>query len=144
MFAYQICDTNNACTTAEVTLTIRPVNDRPIAEDDSAETSKGTAVSIEILVNDSDVDNAKIDLVAAIAMDPSNGSAVLNSDGNIVEYTPAIGFSGKDTFEYQLCDTAGLCDTAKVTVTVDPGPEERVSPALSKFRRLYIRTSLCR
>ena len=37
-------------------------------------------------------------------------------------YTPNDGFIGEDTFTYTICDDANpaLCDTATVTVTVQP------------------------
>jgi hypothetical protein len=35
-----------------------------------------------------------------------------------VTYTPSPGFSGNDSFTYQMCDSAGLCSTASVTVVV--------------------------
>ena len=39
-------------------------------------------------------------------------------------YTPDPGFFGPDQFTYSVCDTAGLCDTATVYITViPPAPE---------------------
>ncbi|MCG2462885.1 gliding motility-associated C-terminal domain-containing protein, partial [Flavobacteriaceae bacterium F89] len=35
-----------------------------------------------------------------------------------VTYTPDTGYNGTDTFEYTVCDNAGTCDTAMVTITV--------------------------
>ncbi len=37
-----------------------------------------------------------------------------------VTYTPSPGFHGNDTFTYQMCDSAGQCSTATVTVVVQP------------------------
>jgi hypothetical protein len=37
-----------------------------------------------------------------------------------VTYVPVEGFVGTDTFTYQMCDSAGLCSTATVTVVVQP------------------------
>jgi len=39
---------------------------------------------------------------------------------NTITYTPNPGFQGTDTFAYQLCDSAGNCSTAAVTVVVEP------------------------
>jgi hypothetical protein len=40
-----------------------------------------------------------------------------------IRYTPNPGFQGTDAFAYQLCDSAGNCSTAAVTVVVEPaGP----------------------
>ena len=35
-------------------------------------------------------------------------------------YTPNPGFTGTDSFSYQVCDSAGNCSTATVTVVVQP------------------------
>ena len=53
--------------------------------------------------------------------DPANGTAVDNGDGTIT-YTPDANWFGTDTFTYQVCDngTPSLCDTATVTITVNP------------------------
>jgi hypothetical protein len=37
---------------------------------------------------------------------------------NVIEYTPANGVVATDTLNYQVCDVAGLCATAKVIVDV--------------------------
>ncbi|MCX6199132.1 MAG: Ig-like domain-containing protein [Bacteroidetes bacterium] len=39
-------------------------------------------------------------------------------------YTPNVGFSGKDTMEYRICDNGApsLCDTGMVVITVNPTP----------------------
>jgi unsaturated chondroitin disaccharide hydrolase len=37
---------------------------------------------------------------------------------NTVTYTPNPGFTGTDTFTYQVCDSGGNCSTANVTVVV--------------------------
>jgi unsaturated chondroitin disaccharide hydrolase len=42
---------------------------------------------------------------------------------NTITYTPNPGFTGADTFTYQVCDSAGQTATATVTVVVQPtGP----------------------
>ena len=46
---------------------------------------------------------------------------ISNRDGTIT-YTPDPGYSGTDTFVYQVCDTGALCDTATVTITVVNDP----------------------
>ncbi len=34
-------------------------------------------------------------------------------------YTPTTGFTGTDSFTYQICDTDNACDTATVTINVN-------------------------
>ena len=39
--------------------------------------------------------------------------------GNMVEYTPSLGFDGQDSCQYEVCDSvSGSCDTAMVYVDV--------------------------
>lgn len=49
----------------------------------------------------------------------SNGSVQINSSGTVT-YTPNPGFSGVDTFIYQVSDDRGGFDTASITVTTLP------------------------
>lgn len=53
----------------------------------------------------------------SIAEKPRNGIATVNLDGTVT-YMPNEGYSGTDSFSYELCDVEGLCDTANVFITV--------------------------
>jgi gliding motility-associated-like protein len=58
---------------------------------------------------------------ADVTVTPNHGTVVINLDGTIT-YTPDQGFTGIDSFTYQICDDGipSLCDTAVVYVTVIP------------------------
>ncbi|WP_276135296.1 cadherin-like domain-containing protein, partial [Polluticoccus soli] len=120
-FTYSICDggTPNLCDTATVYITIDPVNDPPVAVDDSATTNEDTDVTIPVLANDSDPDSPLG--IPSINTPPANGSVVVNADSSIT-YTPDPNFNGTDSFTYAICDggTPNLCDTATVYITIDP------------------------
>jgi hypothetical protein len=119
-FTYRICDVQGLCDTAIVTVTVVPQAVK--ASDDAAMTSSGTATTIDVVANDSDVDGDIADATVVIASGPSSGRAIATVLGDMrVRYTPDAGYSGVDTFDYRICDTQALCDTATVTVTVD-GP----------------------
>lgn len=92
-------------------------NSPPVAVDDSASTPFGTEVTIDVLENDTDVDGNLVADSVTITNGPTVGNAQHVADG-IVIYTPESGISGEATFDYQVCDDAGLCDTGTVTVTV--------------------------
>ncbi|WP_298782176.1 tandem-95 repeat protein, partial [uncultured Polaribacter sp.] len=101
-----------------LTIIVEPVNDAPVAQDDTAATDPGVSVIINVLANDSDIDGDQITVSTTLISSPSNGTVVINTDGTIT-YNPAAGFSdGTDVFEYQICDAQGLCDSASVTVTL--------------------------
>ncbi|TXD46292.1 tandem-95 repeat protein, partial [Polaribacter sp. IC073] len=114
--AYTISDgTNTANTTLDLTVT--PVNDAPVANDDVSSTDPGVSVIINVLPNDSNVDGDNL-TITNITIQPANGAVVINGDGTVT-YTPNPGFNtGSDTFEYEVCDGNGGCDTASVSVTV--------------------------
>ncbi|MEN9221164.1 MAG: Ig-like domain-containing protein, partial [Thermostichus sp. BF3_bins_97] len=56
----------------------------------------------------------------SIITPPTNGTVTVDPVTGAITYTPNPGFTGTDTFVYQVCDTSDppLCDTATVTVTV--------------------------
>ncbi len=98
-----------------------PGNRPPLADDDVATTQTATAVTVDVLANDSDPDGDAISVTSV--SDPANGAASLNADGTII-YTPDGGFNGTDSFTYTVSDPDGETDTATVSVTVDdPTPD---------------------
>ncbi|MCX7561465.1 tandem-95 repeat protein, partial [Sulfitobacter sp. F26204] len=113
---YTVEDPDGNPATGTVAVTVAPVNDAPVAEDDSDSTPEDTAVTIDVLGNDSDVDGDPLTVTAATA---PNGTVVINADGTL-EYTPDMDFNGEDTITYTIEDPDGLSDTAEVTVTVTP------------------------
>ncbi len=91
------------------------VDGLPDAMDDMASTGPDTPVSVDVLDNDSDPEGTPLDVT--MVTDPPNGTAVIEPDGTIT-YTPDPGFTGPDTFQYTVCDAAGNCEMATVTVDV--------------------------
>jgi gliding motility-associated-like protein len=118
-FMYKICDNGMpvTCDSAWVRLNINSVNDGPLLINDTASTNKNTAVVVNVLVNDNDLDgtlnNPTIDVTAL------NGALLINANGTIT-YTPNLNFVGVDSFQYKACDN-GLpisCGNAWVIITV--------------------------
>jgi len=114
-FEYTVSDDTGAFSTGTVAVTVDPVNDAPTARDDTASTSEGTPVWIDVLANDSDVDGDS--LTVAIETAASHGNVVVDADGGIT-YTPGAGFTGAESFTYALLDNQGGRDVATVTVNV--------------------------
>ena len=112
-FDYQATDGGKFSDVATVTLTVNSVNDAPVAQDDSAVTLRDSAVTIDVLGNDSDVENDAL-TVTEVSL-PANGSVVINPDWSI-RYQPNGGFEGQDSFTYTASDGAA---TSVATVTVD-------------------------
>ena len=115
-FTYVVGDGSGLTARAAVTVTVRPVNDPPLAVDDAADTPEDTPVTISVLGNDSDVEGDALALVEVSA--PTHGTAAVDT-GEVV-YTPEPDFHGTDSFTYVVGDGSGLTARAAVTVTVLP------------------------
>jgi hypothetical protein len=93
-------------------------NTAPVAFNDTAFTTLNTAVTINILANDTDNGSLATSSVS-IATAPANGSVVIDEITGAATYTPAIGFFGTDSFTYTVNDDQGLTsNVATVSVTV--------------------------
>ena len=117
-FEVLVSDGHGGTDTATIGVTVTPVNDAPVASNDSYSTSEDTALVIPasgILGNDTDVDGDA--LSSAILTGPAHGSLTLNADGAFT-YTPDANYNGADTFTYTVSDGHGGTDTATVTITV--------------------------
>ena len=114
-FSYLVSDDRGGVSTGTVTLTIINVNDIPIANDDTVQTILNTPITINVLSNDSDIENQALTVTNAIV---TAGTVAINVD-NTLTYTPTTGFLGKAEIDYAITDGAGGNTTAKVFVSVD-------------------------
>ncbi|HEY0992233.1 MAG TPA: Ig-like domain-containing protein, partial [Kofleriaceae bacterium] len=103
-FNYTIADAAGTTSTATVHITVLPVNDAPVANNDSAALEEDTSAIIDAAANDSDVDGDTL-AIASVAQ-PSHGTAAIAS-GHEIEYTPDADFSGTDPFTYTIADPSG-------------------------------------
>ncbi|MEQ3655087.1 MAG: Ig-like domain-containing protein, partial [Dokdonia sp.] len=116
----------NGCQVMD-TVTISSSNQLPLPLDDSITTPEDTAVSIFVTANDDFGADGPSSGVIVITTPPSNGVAVVNTNGtpsdptdDFIEYTPAANFNGTDTLFYQIEDANGDTAVAKVTIVVTP------------------------
>ena len=129
VFSYTVSD-GTVSASGNVTVTVTPVNDAPVARDDSYTSSEGKAVVVPgtgvlidgtpgagVLANDTDVEGDV--LSAQLVNTVSNGILVLNADGAFT-YTPNPGFGGTDTFTYSATDGSATGNVATVTINVTP------------------------
>ena len=117
-FDYTVCNIFGDCSTATVNIDVLPILD---AIDDFVATPEDTPIDIPILDNDNDIPST----ITLTTTNPSDGTIAINDGGtpsdftdDSVIYTPNTGFLGVDTFTYTICDTAGNCETATVTIVV--------------------------
>ena len=120
-FTYEICNSSALCDTASVTISVTQVNDPPTPQNDVAATPQNTSVTIAVSANDTDVDGnldpSTANIVCPTCSPPANGILVNLGTGSF-DYTPGAAFAGQDGFVYEICDTAGACATAVVSITV--------------------------
>ena len=108
-FSYTATDGQES-DTATVSVTINPVNDAPVAVNDTAITDQNVAVTIDVLTNDVDIDSAAL-AVTAVGTSPN---ATITTNGTTVTYTPSPTFFGTDSFTYTVSD-GSLSSTGTVT-----------------------------
>ncbi|MCD0490223.1 Ig-like domain-containing protein [Pedobacter sp. MC2016-14] len=113
VFTYILTTTLDGLVSDPITVTVTV---KPIGADDYKSTN--TNVAITIPVKDNDVSSAGTTILFADM--PTHGSVVLNGSG-IPLYTPANGYSGKDSFTYRL-QTADLVNSDLITVNIDVIP----------------------
>ena len=102
-----------------VYLNVESCNNPPIANNSTISGDEDAPYQGDLSSNDSDPDGDE--LIYSVVDSPDNGSLTLNPDGTYT-YLPNEEFVGTDEFTYQVCDdaTPQRCDTATVSITVDP------------------------
>jgi hypothetical protein len=103
-------------------LNVTLANQAPVAGADSATLDEDDPVTnLAVLANDSDtdIDPPSVTVTSAATL----GTATPVGDGTI-NYTANLDANGTDTFDYQVCDLGGNCDTATVTITINPVNDE--------------------
>ena len=111
-FTFRVFDGYEYSAYATISITVNPVNDAPVANDDSASTNEDNAVDISVLTNDTDVEGDPISITGFTQ--PSHGVITNNGDGTL-KYTPSLNYNGPDSFTY----TINGGDTATVSITVN-------------------------
>ena len=121
-FRYRLVSNGLTSPEVPVTLTVRSVNDLPVARPDSYMTDENVQIEIAapgVLVNDSDIESAS--LQAELVNQPAHGSVQLSANGAFT-YVPEVNFRGVDTFEYRAVDADGGATPATVSITVTQPP----------------------
>ncbi len=114
-FVYTISDGQSGTDTAVVTIMVTPLNDAPIANDDSIPVLEdSTNNQLNVLINDNDIDGDTL-LITGITQ-PIYGGATFTA--SYVYYTPNADYNGPDYLTYVISDGHGGTDTAGVAITV--------------------------
>jgi hypothetical protein len=119
---YQVCDLGlplpAQCDTALVVITVP--NTAPIANRNDVSTTHNTLIAIDVLANDTDSDGSLDPASVILTQNPVHGTFTINTTNGNINYTPAVGFTGRDTLIYRVFDSGSPAqsDTALVVITV--------------------------
>ncbi|MEO0018070.1 MAG: hypothetical protein RLZZ522_1353, partial [Verrucomicrobiota bacterium] len=101
------------------TITVTPVNDSPVAENDSVYAHSQVVNAIPaaaLLANDIDIDDDVLGITAVTS--PSAAGAAVSLAGAVVNYQPLGNQTGADSLQYTVADGQGGQSNAQVAVTV--------------------------
>ncbi len=116
-FRYQIV-ANGKFDTGLVVVTVNPVNDKPIAVNDTVAVANSDVIIIDradLIGNDIDPDSPH--LAIQIVEGPMNGSISLNADGDIV-FVPTESVTNSESFKYRISDGSLVSNVAEVNIAV--------------------------
>ncbi len=120
-FVYEVQDSDGLRDTAVVLVTVAPENDPPTARDDEAVTVEGTSVSISLLDNDSDIDDALDPASVFLLTEPASGQFSINPETGTLLYQPQPGFAGNELLAYSVSDGHGETASASIFISVSAG-----------------------
>jgi hypothetical protein len=118
-FRYLAFDASSDGNVATVTITVRPVNDAPVANDDVFTMDEDTSLTIlasDLLANDIDVDGDLLSI--EIVTQPDVGTFVIVPNQEFT-FTPDPDWYGVTTFSYRVSDGAETSSEAYVTIIVN-------------------------
>jgi hypothetical protein len=118
----------------EVTYTLPPVNNPPVAYDQSVTTAEDTLKGITLTASDPDSDS----LTYFIETGPSHGS--LSGSPPNVTYTPALNYNGADNFTFKAYDGQAYSNIATVSITVTPVNDPPTAPVVDVTPNLPLTT----
>jgi VCBS repeat-containing protein len=113
-FSYTVSDGHGGTSTANVSVSVAPVNHAPTANSDAASTTANTPVSIAVLSNDTDPDGDPLSITEVLGV--SNGSVAIN--GGSVVFTPTKDYVGDASFSYTVSDGHGGTASGSVSITI--------------------------
>ncbi len=124
-FEYTISDGRGGEATGSVVIDVAFANRAPVANPDSATTTAGQAVTVDVLANDFDPDGDPLEVVDVEQWYGRPAEVTINSDGTVT-FLVSETCNGRNQFRYTISDPSGATAQANVTVTrlADAGTED--------------------
>ncbi len=125
-FTYRVTDADRDSATATNTITITGTNDAPIAFADTRTTTENTAVSVDVLANDTDVDTSDTHVVDSVKITTAGAQGTVAIVDNKVAWNPgtdfdylAVGDVASVKIDYTQNDKHGGTAGATLALTVN-------------------------
>jgi len=117
-FTFTANDGQATSNVATFSITVTAVNDAPVAVADAFTTAEDIQISVNVLLNDTDVD-VPVQTLSVLSFTQGSAGGVVAVDGPLLRYTPVLNFNGIETFTYIVTDgtTPSLPGTVTITVT---------------------------
>jgi len=120
---YTMSDNHSAASSSTLTLTITGSNDGPVANFDTGTTDENATITVNVLVNDTDVDLSDTHTVDAVSIAAGQGTVAIVA--NQVEWTPgtdfdylAVGETATVVVDYTMSDNHSAASSSTLTLTV--------------------------
>jgi hypothetical protein len=130
--AYTVTVAGQVSNPVNITINITPVNDAPVAVNDSTGAVRGVVNTFNVLTNDTDPDGSLVPTGrAVIATGNANLGITAGASyaGGVVSYTPPPNTAaGTYSFTYNAVDAGGVPSANAATVTVVVSTAEGISP----------------
>jgi len=122
-FTYTVTAVGGVSDTATVQVTVSGLNDAPTANPDLASGFENETLALDLLANDTDIDNGAILSIVAASTQSGQGSTTLS--GNLVVFNPgtdfdylAMGETATVVLSYAMQDEHGALSASTATITV--------------------------
>jgi streptogramin lyase len=121
-FTFTVNDGYSTCQSATFSITVNPVNDKPVAESMSISTTEDKSVSFILKATDKEKDV----LTYKITKFPLYGKAQFLTPPQMI-YVPNKDYYGTDSFTFAAMDASDESESATVTITVEPVNDQPIA-----------------
>ena len=122
-FTYTIRDLAGSLSTAAVNVTVTGTNDAPVAVADRVAGTENQTLTIDVLANDTDVDNGHVFALGSVSAPAGKGTVSMT--GNKVVFSPGTAFdqlaqgaAEHVTVAYAMQDEFGASSSSSVDITI--------------------------
>ncbi len=113
-FTFVANDDRGGSDSGTVSITVSPVNDAPVAGDQTLTTNEDIALNGTLTASDVDGDSLSYTQLVG----PAHGTLNITAATGAFTYTPAANYNGPDSFTFTVNDGHSGTDTGQINITV--------------------------